>query len=60
MYRVAPYLRSGRLETVLDGMVEGELSWSVYMHQRHHVPRKIRLMADYLHHVLSTHPDLQE
>jgi LysR family transcriptional regulator for bpeEF and oprC len=59
-YRIAPYLRSGRLESVLEGMVEGELSWSVYMQQRHHVPRKIRLMADFLHNVLSTHPDLQE
>jgi DNA-binding transcriptional LysR family regulator len=59
MYRIAPYLRSGRLETVLDGMVEGELSWSLYMQQRTHVPRKIRVMADFLHHVLTTHPDLQ-
>ena len=58
-YRVAPYLRSGRLETVLDGMVEGELSWSIYMQQRNHMPRKIRVMADYLHHVLTTHPDLR-
>jgi len=59
MYRVAPYLRSGRLETVLDGMVDGELSWSIYMQQRNHMPRKIRVMADYLHHVLTTHPDLR-
>ncbi|HYF19810.1 MAG TPA: LysR family transcriptional regulator [Ramlibacter sp.] len=59
-YRVAPYLRSGRLESVLDGLVEGELSWSIYMQQRNYVPRKVRLMADFLHHVLNTHPDLQE
>jgi len=59
LYRVAPYLRSGRLETVLDGMVDGELSWSIYMQQRTYVPRKIRVMADYLHHVLTTHPDLR-
>lgn len=60
LYRVAPYLRSGRLETVLDGMVDGELSWSIYMQQRNQVPRKIRVVSDFLHHVLSTHPDLQE
>jgi LysR family transcriptional regulator for bpeEF and oprC len=60
LYRVAPYLRSGRLETVLDGMVEGELSWSLYMQQRKHVPQKIRVLADYIHHVLSTHPDFRE
>lgn len=59
LYRVAPYLRSGRLETVLDGMVDGELSWSIYMQQRNQVPRKIRVVSDFLHHVLSTHPDLQ-
>ena len=57
---MAPYLRSGRLETVLDGMVEGSLSWSIYMQQRTHVPRKIRVLADFLHHVLSTHPDLKD
>jgi LysR family transcriptional regulator for bpeEF and oprC len=59
MYRVAPYLRSGRLETVLDGLVEGDLSWSIYMQQRKHVPQKIRALSDYIYHVLSTHPDLQ-
>jgi len=59
VYRVAPYLRSGRLETVLDGMVEGELSWSIYMQQRKHVPLKIRMLSDYIHHVLSTHPDFE-
>lgn len=60
LYRVAPYLRSGRLETVLDGMVDGELSWSIYMQQRNQIPRKIRVVSDFLHHVLKTHPDLQE
>lgn len=60
LYRVAPYLRSGRLETVMDGMVEGELSWSIYMQQRKHVPQKIRVLADYIHQVLSTHPDLEQ
>lgn len=59
LYRVAPYLHSGRLETVMDGMVEGELSWSLYMQQRKHVPRKVRALADYLYQVLTTHPDLQ-
>jgi len=60
LYRVAPYLRSGRLETVMDGMVDGELSWSIYMQQRKHVPQKIRVLSDFIAHVLSTHPDLQE
>lgn len=59
-YRVAPYLRSGRLESVLDGMVEGELIWSIYMQQRNYVPQKIRVLADYLHHVLSTNPDFSQ
>jgi len=59
-YRIAPYLRSGRLESVLDGVVDGELSWSIYMQQRNQVPRKIRVMADFLYQVLSTHPDLRQ
>jgi LysR family transcriptional regulator for bpeEF and oprC len=59
-YRVAPYLRSGRLESVLDGIVYGGLSWSIYMQQSNHVPMKIRVLADYLYEVMSTHPDLRE
>jgi LysR family transcriptional regulator, regulator for bpeEF and oprC len=60
LYRVVPYLRSGRLETVLDGMVDGELSWSLYMPQRTHVPRRVRALVDFLYEVLRSHPDLQE
>jgi DNA-binding transcriptional LysR family regulator len=60
MYRIAPYLRSGRLETLLDGLVDGSLSWSIYMQQRQHIPMKIRVLADFLHDVLSTHPDLRD
>ncbi len=60
LYRIMPYLRSGRIETVLDGMVEGELSWSIYMPQRRHVPRRVRALVDYLYDVLRTHPDLQD
>ncbi|CAG2153628.1 HTH-type transcriptional regulator DmlR [Cupriavidus yeoncheonensis] len=59
-YRVMPYLRSGRLETVLDGQVEGELCYSIYMQQRNQIPRKVRVMADFLYHVLSLHPDLRQ
>jgi DNA-binding transcriptional LysR family regulator len=58
LYRVAPYLRSGRLQTVLDGRVVGELSFSLYMQQRHQVPRKTRIVADFLFDVLNNHPDL--
>ncbi|OWT60282.1 LysR family transcriptional regulator [Candidimonas nitroreducens] len=59
-YRVVPYLRSGRLKTVLDGLVDGELSHSIYMQQRRKLPRKTRVVADFLYDVLSTHPDLRE
>ncbi len=59
-YRVMPYLRSGRLETVLDGQVEGELCYSIYMQQRNQIPRKVRVMADFLYQVLSLHPDLRQ
>jgi DNA-binding transcriptional LysR family regulator len=60
MYRIAPHLRSGQLETVLDGQVEGEQRYFVYMQQRKQLPKKIRVVADFLHLVLSTHPDLRE
>jgi DNA-binding transcriptional LysR family regulator len=60
LYRIMPYLRSGRIETVLDDMVEGELSWSIYMPQRTHVPRRVRALVDYLYDVLRAHPDLQD
>ena len=60
MYRIVPYLRSGRAETVLDGQVEGELRYSIYMQQRNQVPKKIQVVADFLYQVLSTHPDLNE
>ncbi|MDW3682791.1 LysR family transcriptional regulator [Cupriavidus sp. CV2] len=59
LYRVMPYLRSGRLETVMDGQVEGELSYSIYMQQRNQVPRKVRAMADFLYDVLCQQPDFQ-
>jgi DNA-binding transcriptional LysR family regulator len=56
-YRVAPYLRSGRLETVLDGLVVGDMSFSVYMQQRNQIPSKTRIVADFLYDMLSKHPD---
>jgi DNA-binding transcriptional LysR family regulator len=59
-YRVAPYLRSGRVESVLDGQVDGELSWSIFMQQRKQVPLKVRALADFLYEILSTHPDLRQ
>jgi LysR family transcriptional regulator for bpeEF and oprC len=45
---------------VLDGLVYGELSWSIYTLQRRHVPMKIRELSDFLYRLLSTHPDLRQ
>lgn len=58
LYRIAPYLRSGRLKTVLDGLVDGELSFSIYVQQRNQLPRKVKVVSDFLYDVLSKHPDL--
>jgi DNA-binding transcriptional LysR family regulator len=47
-FMVAPDLAAGRLVTVLDDEVTGELGIHAVMPHRKHVPARVRLLVDYL------------
>lgn len=59
-YRAAPYIRSKELVPVLKDTVTGNFSFYVYMQRRTQIPKKNRVLADYLYEELRTHPDLKE
>lgn len=58
-YRAAPYIRSQRLVPLLVEHATGEFNFYVYMQRRTQIPKKNRVLADFLYDELSTHPDLR-
>lgn len=58
-FRIAPYLRSNKLKPVLVGYKSELYGLYVYMPRRKQIPKKTRVLADFLFDELSVHPDLQ-
>jgi LysR family transcriptional regulator for bpeEF and oprC len=58
-YRIAPHIRANRLKPLLLGHVSEAYGLYVYMPRGKQVPKKTRLLADFLFDELSRHPDLQ-
>ena len=58
-FRIAPYIRSKRLKALLIGYVSQQYGLYVYMPRRIQIPKKNRLLADFLFDELRNHPDLQ-
>lgn len=56
-YAVAQHLRAGRLVPVLPQHVTERYGVFLYMPARAHVPRRNRLLADFLVQTLAAHPD---
>jgi DNA-binding transcriptional LysR family regulator len=57
---VAPHVRSGALRTLPDlGHVSEPIGLYLYLPARLHMPRKNRLLADFLFEELRSHPDLR-
>ena len=58
-YRIAPYIRANQLKPILAGYKSEIYGLYVYMPRRKQVPRKTRVLADFLFDELRVHPDLQ-
>jgi len=55
----APHLRTNRLKQLLIGYVSAPIDIYLYVPRRDQMPRKNRLLADFLFEELRNHPDLQ-
>ena len=58
-YRIAPYIRTNRLKPLLLGYKSEIYGLYVYMPRRKQIPKKTRVLADFLFDELSVHPDFQ-
>jgi DNA-binding transcriptional LysR family regulator len=58
-FRIASHVRAKRLKPLLIGYVSEHYALYVYMHRRTSIPKKNRVVADFLFEELRRHPDLQ-
>jgi len=58
-FRVASHVRAKRLKPLLIGYVSEHYGLYVYMLRRTSIPKKNRVLADFLYEELKRHPDLQ-
>ena len=58
-FRVASHVRAKRLKPLLIGCVSEHYGLYVYMLRRTSIPKKNRVLADFLYEELKRHPDLQ-
>ncbi len=58
-FRIAPHVRAKRLKPLLIGYVSEQCDLYVYMLRRTFIPKKNRVLADFLYEELKQHPDLQ-
>jgi len=56
---VWPQVRAGRLEPLLLGYVAPPINFYMYMPRRINIPKKTRVLADFLYKELKRHPDFQ-
>ena len=58
-FRIASHVRARRLKPLLIGYVSEHYGLYVYMLRRTSIPKKNRVLADFLYEELKQHPDLQ-
>ena len=58
-FRIGSHVRAKRLELLLIGYVSEHYGLYVYMLRRTFIPKKNRVLADFLYEELKQHPDLQ-
>lgn len=58
-HRIAPYIRTNQLKPILIGYKSEIYGLYVYMPRRKQIPRKTRVLADFLFDELRVHPDFQ-
>ena len=58
-FRIASHVRAKRLQPLLIGYVSEHYGLYVYMLRRTSIPKKNRVLADFLYEELKRHPDLQ-
>jgi DNA-binding transcriptional LysR family regulator len=58
-FRIASHVRAQRLKPLLIGYVSEHYGLYVYMLRRTSIPKKNRVLADFLYEELKQHPDLQ-
>ena len=58
-YRIAPHIRANKLKALSIGYVSAAYGLYIYMPRRERIPRKTRVLADFLFDELNGHADLQ-
>ena len=58
-FRIGSHVRAKRLKPLLIGYVSEHYGLYVYMPRRTFIPKKNRVLADFLYEELKQHPDLQ-
>jgi DNA-binding transcriptional LysR family regulator len=58
-FRIGAHVRAKRLKPLLMGYVSAHYGLYVYMLRRTFIPKKNRVLADFLYEELKQHPDLQ-
>jgi DNA-binding transcriptional LysR family regulator len=56
---VSPHVRAGHLQPLLLGYIAPPINFYLYMPRRTHIPKKTRVLADFLYDEFKRHPDFQ-